>query len=154
MILLSDLNHALDAFSDLKHALDACSDNLPPQSCAADSHALDDVIVAVQVPCGSGSCWCVHVRLVRQSWEHAGSGLCSVQVADIADVVRQRADALMLSGESAAGAFPDKAVNVLRIVATQIEEWCRSVLRAAMLGTLLGSCCNGWAAVDLIGQVS
>ena len=48
-----------------------------------------------------------------------------VQVADIADVVRQRADALMLSGESAAGAFPDKAVNVLRTVATQIEEWCR-----------------------------
>ena len=46
-------------------------------------------------------------------------------MADIADVVRQRADALMLSGESAAGAFPDKAVNVLRTVATQIEEWCR-----------------------------
>ena len=48
-----------------------------------------------------------------------------MQVADIADVVRQRADALMLSGESAAGSFPDKAVNVLRTVATQIEEWCR-----------------------------
>lgn len=48
-----------------------------------------------------------------------------MQVADIADVVRQRADALMLSGESAAGEYPDKAVNVLRAVATRIEEWCR-----------------------------
>ncbi|KAK9817658.1 hypothetical protein WJX72_000267 [[Myrmecia] bisecta] len=47
------------------------------------------------------------------------------EVADIADVVRQRADALMLSGESAVGAYPDKAVQVLRQVATRIEEWCR-----------------------------
>ncbi len=47
------------------------------------------------------------------------------QVADIADVVRQRADALMLSGESAAGMYPDKALGVLRSVATRIEEWCR-----------------------------
>ena len=48
------------------------------------------------------------------------------EVADISDVVRQRADALMLSGESAAGAYPDKAVAVLRAVASRIEEWCRS----------------------------
>lgn len=47
------------------------------------------------------------------------------EVADIADVVRQRADALMLSGESAAGQYPEKAVGVLRAVATRIEEWCR-----------------------------
>ncbi|CAK0751017.1 hypothetical protein CVIRNUC_002035 [Coccomyxa viridis] len=47
------------------------------------------------------------------------------EVADISDVVRQRADALMLSGESAAGAYPDKAIGVLRAVATRIEEWCR-----------------------------
>lgn len=50
------------------------------------------------------------------------------EVADISDVVRQRADALMLSGESAAGAYPDKAVAVLRAVSGRIEEWCRSVL--------------------------
>ena len=49
-------------------------------------------------------------------------------MADIADVVRQRADALMLSGESAAGEYPDKAVGVLRAVATRIEEWCRCAL--------------------------
>ena len=48
-------------------------------------------------------------------------------MADISDVVRQRADALMLSGESAVGAYPDKAVNVLRQVATRIEEWVRCV---------------------------
>ncbi|KAK9806482.1 hypothetical protein WJX73_001862 [Symbiochloris irregularis] len=47
------------------------------------------------------------------------------EVADIADVVRQRADALMLSGESAAGGFPDKCINVLRVVSMQVEEWCR-----------------------------
>lgn len=49
------------------------------------------------------------------------------EVADISDVVRQRADALMLSGESAAGAYPDKAVAVLRAVSGRIEEWCRCV---------------------------
>ena len=49
-----------------------------------------------------------------------------MQVADISDVVRQRADALMLSGESAVGAFPEKALGVLRQVSTRIEEWCRS----------------------------
>ena len=46
-------------------------------------------------------------------------------MADIADVVRQQADALMLCGETAAGLFPDKCVGVLRAVATSIEEWCR-----------------------------
>ena len=53
-----------------------------------------------------------------------------MQVADIADVVRQQADALMLCGETAAGQFPDKCVGVLRAVATSIEEWCRSAPRS------------------------
>lgn len=47
------------------------------------------------------------------------------EVADIADVVRQRADALMLSGESAVGAYPDKCIEVLRQTALRVEEWCR-----------------------------
>jgi pyruvate kinase len=47
------------------------------------------------------------------------------EVADVSDVVRQRADALMLSGESAVGAYPGKAVDVLRAVATRSEEWVR-----------------------------
>jgi pyruvate kinase len=47
------------------------------------------------------------------------------EVADIGDAVRQKADALMLSGESAVGAFPDRALDVLRTVATRTELWCR-----------------------------
>ena len=56
------------------------------------------------------------------------------QVADIADVVRQQADALMLCGETAAGLFPDKCVGVLRAVATSIEEWCRCSTAHASVG--------------------
>ncbi|KAH7425379.1 hypothetical protein KP509_11G051200 [Ceratopteris richardii] len=47
------------------------------------------------------------------------------EVADVSEMVRQRVDALMLSGESAMGKFPDKALNVLRTVSLRIEEWCR-----------------------------
>jgi pyruvate kinase len=49
----------------------------------------------------------------------------SCQVSDIADVVRQRADALMLCGESAAGRYPQKSMEVLRTVAARVEEWVR-----------------------------
>lgn len=61
------------------------------------------------------------------------------EVADISDVVRQRADALMLSGESAAGAYPDKAVAVLRAVSGRIEEWCRSVVLSSYQSDILVS---------------
>ncbi|KAL6532375.1 hypothetical protein OROGR_014345 [Orobanche gracilis] len=47
------------------------------------------------------------------------------EVADVSEAVRQRADALMLSGESAMGQFPDKALSVLRSVSLRIEKWCR-----------------------------
>lgn len=47
------------------------------------------------------------------------------EVADVADVVRQKADALMLSGESAMGAYPAKALAVLRDVSTRMEAWGR-----------------------------
>eukprot|EP00850_Spirogloea_muscicola_P008351 SM000044S15998 [mRNA] locus=s44:422399:425815:- [translate_table: standard] len=47
------------------------------------------------------------------------------EVADISEAVRQRADALMLSGESAMGQYPDKALAVLRTVSLRIEKWCR-----------------------------
>ena len=65
------------------------------------------------------------------------------EVADIADVVRQRADALMLSGESAAGQYPEKAIGVLRAVATRIEEWCRYLFwfrSAQLIVSNTGSC--------------
>ncbi|KAL6880656.1 hypothetical protein ACP4OV_012221 [Aristida adscensionis] len=47
------------------------------------------------------------------------------EVADVSEAVRQGADALMLSGESAMGRYPDKALNVLRSVSLRIEKWRR-----------------------------
>jgi len=55
------------------------------------------------------------------------------EVADVSDVVRQRADALMLSGESAVGAYPGKAVDVLRAVATRSEEWVRQECHGSLV---------------------
>eukprot|EP00892_Ulva_mutabilis_P011343 jgi/Ulvmu1/8581/UM045_0023.1 len=45
------------------------------------------------------------------------------EVADCADAVRQQADALMLSAETAAGDFPVKSVETLRNVFTEVEDW-------------------------------
>ncbi|OAE35003.1 hypothetical protein AXG93_1864s1310 [Marchantia polymorpha subsp. ruderalis] len=47
------------------------------------------------------------------------------EVADVAEAVRQRADVLMLSGESAMGLFPEKSIEVLRNVSLRIEHSCR-----------------------------
>ncbi|KAH8500281.1 hypothetical protein H0E87_015506 [Populus deltoides] len=51
------------------------------------------------------------------------------EVADVSEAVRQRADALMLSGESAMGQYPDKALAVLRSVSVRIEKWWREEKR-------------------------
>ncbi|XP_023006710.1 pyruvate kinase isozyme A, chloroplastic-like isoform X2 [Cucurbita maxima] len=51
------------------------------------------------------------------------------EVADISEAVRQRSDALMLSGESAMGQYPDKALAVLRNVSLRIEKWWREEKR-------------------------
>ncbi|KAG6480892.1 hypothetical protein ZIOFF_057480 [Zingiber officinale] len=51
------------------------------------------------------------------------------EVADVSEAVRQRADALMLSGESAMGQYPDKALAVLRSVSLRIERWWREEKR-------------------------
>ncbi|GMP56249.1 hypothetical protein CsSME_00020802 [Camellia sinensis var. sinensis] len=51
------------------------------------------------------------------------------EVADVSEAVRQRADALMLSGESAMGQFPEKALTVLRSVSLRIERWWREEKR-------------------------
>ena len=51
------------------------------------------------------------------------------EVADVSEAVRQRADALMLSGESAMGQFPEKALTVLRTVSLRIEKWWRDEKR-------------------------
>jgi pyruvate kinase len=42
------------------------------------------------------------------------------EVADCADAVRQQADALMLSGETAAGKYPVKAVQTLQAVSLSL----------------------------------
>lgn len=42
-------------------------------------------------------------------------------------MVRQRADALQLCGETAAGLHPLKSLEVLRSVAARIEDWARWV---------------------------
>ncbi|KAJ8768360.1 hypothetical protein K2173_021513 [Erythroxylum novogranatense] len=51
------------------------------------------------------------------------------EVADVSEAVSQRADALMLSGESAMGQFPEKALSVLRTVSVRIEKWWREEKR-------------------------
>ncbi|CAL0316686.1 unnamed protein product [Lupinus luteus] len=62
------------------------------------------------------------------------------EVADVSEAVKQRADALMLSGESAMGQFPDKALTVLRSVSLRIERWWREQKRhEAMALSSVGS---------------
>ncbi|XP_052190465.1 pyruvate kinase isozyme A, chloroplastic-like [Diospyros lotus] len=56
------------------------------------------------------------------------------EVADVSEAVRQRADALMLSGESAMGQFPEKALAVLRSVSLRIERWWREEKRHEVIG--------------------
>ncbi|KAL5705919.1 pyruvate kinase [Ranunculus cassubicifolius] len=55
------------------------------------------------------------------------------EVADVSEAVRQYADALMLSGESAIGSFGDKALSVLRMVSTRLEQWSRAENRQSLL---------------------
>ncbi|XP_022760209.1 pyruvate kinase isozyme A, chloroplastic-like isoform X2 [Durio zibethinus] len=62
------------------------------------------------------------------------------EVADVSEAVRQRADALMLSGESAMGQYPEKALAVLRSVSLRIEKWwreekCREAMELPDVGT-------------------
>ncbi|GLU03392.1 hypothetical protein SLE2022_205940 [Rubroshorea leprosula] len=47
------------------------------------------------------------------------------EVADVSEAVRQFADALMLSGESAIGSYGQKALAVLRIASSRMELWSR-----------------------------
>ncbi|KVH93342.1 Pyruvate kinase [Cynara cardunculus var. scolymus] len=49
------------------------------------------------------------------------------EVADVSEAVRQCADALMLSGESAMGSYGLKAISVLRMASTRMELWSREV---------------------------
>ncbi|KAJ0112817.1 hypothetical protein Patl1_03269 [Pistacia atlantica] len=67
------------------------------------------------------------------------------EVADVSEAVGQQADALMLSGESAMGQYPEKALAVLRSVSLRIERWWREEKHRAALEPLImpSSVCGG-----------
>ena len=58
--------------------------------------------------------------------------LCN-KVADVSEAVRQYADALMLSGESAIGSYGQKALAVLDMTSSRIESWSREENRGIAL---------------------
>ncbi|OMO63408.1 Pyruvate kinase [Corchorus olitorius] len=55
------------------------------------------------------------------------------EVADVSEAVRQYADALMLSGESAIGAYGQKALSVLQMASSRMELWSREENRESIL---------------------
>ncbi|XP_074572356.1 pyruvate kinase isozyme A, chloroplastic-like isoform X2 [Curcuma longa] len=60
------------------------------------------------------------------------------EVADVSEAVRQYADGLMLSGESAIGSFAEKALSVMKIASEQMEssnrrELCQSFIYQPLL---------------------
>lgn len=55
------------------------------------------------------------------------------EVADVSEAVRQYADALMLSGESAIGSYGQKALCVLRAASSRMELWSREENRQSAL---------------------
>ncbi|CAJ1977307.1 unnamed protein product [Sphenostylis stenocarpa] len=67
------------------------------------------------------------------------------EVADVSEAVRQYADALMLSGESAIGSYGRKALAVLDMTSSRMESWNReenrqSLLNQHQLGVSLPEC--------------
>lgn len=59
--------------------------------------------------------------------------LLCIKVADVSEAVRQYADALMLSGESAIGSFGQKALAVLDMASSRMESWSREENRQNLL---------------------
>lgn len=54
-------------------------------------------------------------------------------MADVSEAVRQYADALMLSGESAIGSYGQKALAVLDMASSRMESWSREENRQSLL---------------------
>ncbi|KAL5860154.1 hypothetical protein ACOSQ3_001448 [Xanthoceras sorbifolium] len=65
------------------------------------------------------------------------------EVADVSEAVGQQADALMLSGESAMGHYPEKALAVLRSVSLRIERWLREKRHSTLEVPISSSVCIG-----------
>ncbi|TYJ03316.1 hypothetical protein E1A91_A12G019200v1 [Gossypium mustelinum] len=55
------------------------------------------------------------------------------EVADVSEAVRQYADALMLSGESAFGPYGQKALSILQMASSRMELWSREENRQSIL---------------------
>ncbi|XWS63029.1 hypothetical protein CRYUN_Cryun06bG0061600 [Craigia yunnanensis] len=55
------------------------------------------------------------------------------EVADVSEAVRQYADVLMLSGESAIGPYGQKALSVLQMASSRMELWSREENRRGIL---------------------
>ena len=89
--------------------------------------------------------WCV---LLEQC---ARARLSSLQVSDIAIAVREGADAVMLSGETAFGKFPFKAVEVMGTVAKKTESSMLSYsVSASLCRVFMFSCVPSWQTVSLV----
>ncbi|KAF5731865.1 pyruvate kinase isozyme A chloroplastic-like [Tripterygium wilfordii] len=70
------------------------------------------------------------------------------EVADVSEAVRQYADALMLSGESAIGSYGQKALSVLRMASSRMELWSREENRQ----TTLHQCQLGVSLAERIAE--
>lgn len=68
---------------------------------------------------------CCSGTYVISKIENVDSIPTRAEVADITEVIKQQADALMFSGESAMGQYPFKALPVLRSISLRIEKWWR-----------------------------
>ncbi|XP_020272600.1 plastidial pyruvate kinase 1, chloroplastic-like [Asparagus officinalis] len=68
----------------------------------------------------------------RATVDREGAGK-KTRVADVSEAVRQFADALMLSGESAVGSFADKALAVLCMASARMELSNREENRQSLL---------------------
>ncbi|OAY45387.1 pyruvate kinase isozyme A, chloroplastic [Manihot esculenta] len=70
------------------------------------------------------------------------------EVADVSEAVRQYADAMMLSGESAIGSYGEKALSVLRMVSGRMELQSREENRQ----NALHQCHLGDSLLDCISE--